>query len=177
MKKIQFGYDNSKNPTGAWEGMSIDGKTHLYEADFYGFIEDKLSNNYVVAKVTEDKEYQEISKFIVRPALADIYYDLSGTIFLNMEHTNLSENIEKMVNNLGDDVSLLSDIVDKLSEYIRLSNDKPLKVLSENEIIITTSILPNVFENKNVCLKSCHLSFSEMASQYNNSYVDNDKIR
>ena len=100
MKKIEFGYANEKEPKGSWEGIGIKQGMLLTEADLYGFV--KVGNNsYVVAKVTKDEynRYQELlDKFLVRPALADLYPDGSGIIFLDQEQSLEAYQLEEYLN-------------------------------------------------------------------------------
>lgn len=178
MKKIEFGYANEKEPKGSWEGIGIKQGMLLTEADLYGFV--KVGNNsYVVAKVTKDEynRYQELlDKFLVRPALADLYPDGSGIIFLDQEQSLEAYQLEEYLNS-----PQVKDRISSIEDVISLSNgvvpaDKAFKLLTAQERVVTTSINHDAFERKNSALKKCHLSFSELQMRYEQQLSESENV-
>ena len=168
MKKIEFGYANEQNPKGSWQGTGIKPGLLLTEADYYGAIKYE-DNSYIVAKVVKDEygHYPDlVDKFIVRPAIADMYVDGSGIIFLDQEQSLEGQQIENYLNDVlvKDKISNVNDIV-SLCNGIHIA-DRSFTFLTLNDTVITTSILHEVFESRNTALKNCRQSFSELQSYY-----------
>ena len=95
MKKIEFGFSNDSNPTGSWEGLGIKEGLMINDADYYGAIHYE-GYNYIISKVVDDEycRYPEfVGKFIVRPALCDVYADGSVTMYLNSEENIVSKKL------------------------------------------------------------------------------------
>jgi len=169
MKKIEFGYANEMNPTGSWQGIGIKEGLLLTEADYYGAIKYE-DNSYIVAKVKEDQygRYPHlVEKFIVRPAIADMYKDGSGVILLNQAESLVTEQLEAHLNN-----SEISNKINNINDIINYCNgvqmaDKSFTFLTMEERFIATSIIPEEFERKNNALKSCHAPFSELIETLN----------
>jgi len=115
MKKIEFGFANEKNPTGSWQGTGINEELAVTDAEYYGAVKFD-GNSYIIAKVTEDKFGHWpnlVGRFIVRPAVADVYSDGSGIIFLDQEQSLRGNQIENFLNNeqVKDKIGNLDDIV------------------------------------------------------------------
>lgn len=164
MKQIEFGYSNDVDPKGSHEGMGIKPGLFLTEADYYGAVEYD-GNSYIVAKVVEDKynRYPElVGKFIVRDAIADMYVDGSGSLFLNQEQSLTAHQLENYLNseNIKNRITNLNDILN-LCNGVHKANNMFL-LLEMNPYFSSTSILPQAFEEKNEALKNCHKSFSEL---------------
>ena len=168
MKRIEFGYSNDLNPTGSFEGIGIKEGVLLTEADYYGAVEFE-GNSYVIAKVTEDlygRYPQLVGKFIVRPAIVDLYVDGSGTLFLDQTESSISQQIEYFINNDAirdkirgvDAICLYSQDLHKASKAFTI-------IGMDTEKVLSTSIMHEVFEEKNEALKRCHSSFSNLQSQ------------
>ena len=103
MKKIEFGYANDYKPSGSWQGLGIKEGLLLADAEYYGVV-NYGRDSFIVAKVIEDKygRYpQLLGNFIVRPAIADMYPDGSGILFLDQEQSGIGEQIEKYLYRLN----------------------------------------------------------------------------
>mgnify|MGYP003290862550 CR=1 FL=1 len=170
MKRIEFGFANEMNPRGSWEGIGIKPGVMLTEADYYGAVKYD-SDSYVVAKVTSD-EYGNcpnlLGNFIVRPAIADLYPDGSGIIFLDQEESSISQQIEASLNR-----SYVKNEISDIKDVYRYCNgvtqcDKSFLLLTMDDNFMVTSILHEVFERKNNALKSCHDTFSQLQEQVTN---------
>lgn len=164
MKKIEFGYSNDIDPKGSHEGMGIKPTLLLTEADYYGAIEYE-GNFYIVAKVVEDKydKYPNLlGKFIVRDALADMYPDGSGILFLNQDQSLFARKLESFLNHeyVKGRINNLDDILKNCNGIHKANN--MFILLEMGETILSTSILSEAFEEKNEALKNCHKSFSEL---------------
>ena len=167
MKKIEFGYSNDLEPTGSHEGMGLKPGLFLTDAEYYGAIKYE-DNSYIVAKVTKD-EYGRfphlLGNFIVRPAIADMYVDGSGTIFLDQEESMISQQLEARLNN--------PQIKDRISNIIDVKNycngvymaDRSFKYLTLDDSFSACSIRHEAFERKNEALKSCSGSFSQLQEE------------
>lgn len=164
MKKIEFGYANEIDPKGSWEGIGIKHGMLLTDADYYGAIE-LHGNSYIVAKVVEDKydRFPElVNNFIVRGAVADMYADGSGTLFLDQEQSFEAQQIENYLNQdlVKNKINDFSDIVGYV-KGLQPAN-KFFTLLSMNDKVIATSITHEAFEIKNEAIKNCRQTFSEM---------------
>lgn len=176
MKKIEFGYSNDYNPKGSWEGIGIKPGLLLTDAEYYGAIKYD-GNSYIVAKVIED-EYGKfphmLGNFIVRPAIADLYADGSGVIFLDQEESILSQQLETSLNE-PQNKNIITGINDIINNYNGIHfADKSFQFLTMEDSFITTSITHEAFERKNDLLKNCRSSISELQEQLN---MDNNYRR
>ena len=166
MKKIQFGYSNDMNPKGSCEGIGLKENLPLFEADYYGTI--KYENvSYLIAKVTNNTNPEFNNKFIVRPAIADLYPDGSGTIFLDQEQAYIAKNIEEVLNKpeIKEKIKNQKDILNLLSGAF--PPDRSFTFLTMDDSFVTTSIIHEAFERKHEALLTCHNSFSELQEQLN----------
>lgn len=164
MKQIKFGYSNDIDPKGSHEGMGIKPGVFLTEANYYGAVEYD-GNSYIVAKVVEDKynRYPHlVGKFIVRDAIADMYADGSGCLFLNQEQSLTAQQLENHLNseNIKNRITTANDIL-IFCNGVHKAN-KMFTLLEMDTYFSATSILPEAFEQKNEALKNCHKSFSEL---------------
>lgn len=176
MKKIEFGFSNDYDPKGSWEGIGIKPGLLLTDAEYYGAIKYE-DNSYIVAKVVED-EYGRfphlLGNFIVRPAIADMYVDGSGTIFLDQEETMVTKQLESRLNSsqVKDRINDIDDVLNNC--YGVHMADKSFRMITmDSDTVITTSITHEAFEMKNTYLKGCRASFSKLQEQLiglNNSY-------
>lgn len=167
MKKIEFGFSNDVDPKGSWEGIGIKSGLLLTDAEYYGAIKYE-GDSYIIAKVTKD-EYNRfphlLENFIVRPAIADLYVDGSGTIFLDQKESLISQKLEIYLNTpqIKERISNIDDIL-KICNGVHKA-DKAFTFLTSEDNFITTSITHETFERKNEALKNCKGSFSEMQEQ------------
>lgn len=149
MKKIEFGFANEKNPSGSWQGIGINSEVPLTEAEYYGALKFR-GTSYVVAKVTEDKYGRWpnlVGRFIVRPAVADIYSDGSGVIFLEQEQSLNGNQLENFLNNpqFKEKIHNLDDIVNFIKNGIT-KNNEPFDACAVSDVYLTTSIKHEEFE-------------------------------
>lgn len=175
MKRIDFGFSNDFDPKGSWEGIGIKPGLLLTDAEYYGAIKYE-TNSYIVAKVVKD-EYGRfphlVDKFIVRPAIADLYVDGSGIIFLDQEESIISHQLESRLNEpqIRERVSDINGVLNNCNG-VHMA-DMSFKFLTLGDRIVTTSITHEAFERKNSALKSCKGTFSQIQEQIlnvNNNY-------
>lgn len=162
MKTIEFGYSNDTNPKGSWEGIGIKEGLMLTEADYYGVVKYE-DNSYLIAKVKKDEygRYQHLfNNFIVRPAIADLYPDGSGVIFLDQSESYQSKQLEEYLNSIKDKINSIDDIFNYCDGIVQAN--KAFTYLTLDDRINSTSISHEEFEIKNNALKKCHMSFSEL---------------
>lgn len=164
MKQIQFGYSNDIDPKGSHEGIGIKPGLLLTEADYYGAVEYE-GNSYIIAKVIEDKynRYpQLVGNFIVRDAIADMYVDGSGCLFLNQQQSHVAQQLESYLNkeNIKSRITNVTDVLNFCNGFRRAN--KMFTLLEMDSYFSATSILKEAFEEKNTALKNCHQSFSQL---------------
>ena len=169
MKKIDFGYSNDINPTGSYEGIGIKPGLLLSDADYYGSF-NYNTDNYIVAKVTEDKynNYpQLLGTFIVRQALVDMFADGSGILFLDQQENQATRMFEDMLNR-PNNINNIKNI-DDVKKILKVYNSTPVFRNVENNDtnykVIATSIRHEEFESKNYYIKNCHSSISNIMKQ------------
>lgn len=165
MEKIKFYFSNEYNPTGGTDGWGLTETSPIAEADYYGAIKYN-GNSYIVAKITED-EYNRypalLGKFIVRDAIADMYPDGSGTIYLDQVESLVSKQLEERLNSpeIIDYIHNINDVVNSCSgvgiadmsfQHLRYSG-------------YSVSIMHDVFQRKNETLKNCKGTFSQLQEQ------------
>lgn len=175
MKKIEFYFNNQPDALGPVDGLGINPGLLLPDAEYYGAIKYE-DNSYIVAKVTKD-EYGRfphlLGKFIVRPAIADMYADGSRTIYLDQEESLITKQLEARLNEpqVRDRISNINDIFNNCNGVYMA--DRSFKFLTLDDSVIATSITHEAFERKNEALKSCRYSFSNLQEQLlsmNNNY-------
>ena len=167
MKKIEFGFNNSEYPNGAWEGIGINPDLLLTEAEYYGAIL-YCDESYIVAKVINDKynRYPKLlNKFIVRPAIADMRADGTGTIFLDQNETEVSKYLENTFN-YPSNKGKTNSINDILRNFMGVSKaNRAFDFLTLEDSFIVVSINHENFEIMNNALKNCSCLFSELQKQ------------
>ena len=173
MKKIEFGFSNDKSPTGSWQGIGIKEGLMLTEAMYYGAVQYD-GNNYIIAKVVEDtyNRFPNLKgNFIVRQALCDIYADGSSVLMLNQDESIVTKKMEEYLNSnqVKDKINGYDDIIKLVSGIHRAPNSFLLAELDST--IIATSILPEVFEEKNYNIKNCHSPISELQGSLSRNYT------
>lgn len=160
MKRIEFGFANEQDPRGSWQGIGITEGMPLMAAEYYGAI-NYGKDSFIVAKVLEDKygrNPQLVDNFIVRPAIADMYADGSGVLFLDQEQSNIGEHIEQYLNTVKGRINSYEDIL-KYCDFVQRGN-KFFDLITDTDDIIATSIRHEVFEERNNALKNCRATFS-----------------
>lgn len=170
MKKIEFGFDNNLNPTGSWQGIGIKPKVMLLEAEYIGSVSIE-GNNYIIVKtVDKSRNYQENMLF-VRKALVDLFPSGNGILYLNQNENEITNGLENLLNNpnIKDKISTVEDIIQVCSaaNYSLPS----FRIIESSPEIIATSILPEVFEEKNNAINNCHKTFTQMQNGNTNSFT------
>ena len=180
MQRMEFGYSNDKNPTGSWEGIGLKHGLMLTEADYFGAVK-MDGDQFVVVKVTEDEynRYPELlGKFMVIPAIADLYPDGSGNIFLSQEGNDVSEQLQTYLNRSAykDTFTSVDDFIGAISGLSRA--DRSFDFLTNPNYnegnIVVTSILPAAFEKKKNAINHCQGSFSSLSQQIMDMHMDMD---
>lgn len=175
MKKIEFGYSNDLNPNGSYEGIGIKPGLLLCDADYYGAIEYE-GNNYIIAKVVSDeyKRYpQLLDNFIVRKALCDLYPDGSCILMLDQNEDVITQQIESYLNQEGvkNYINSPEDIFKVCNNDVHRAPASFLLAEINSDVVLSTSIMSEVFEEKNEAIKNCHKSFSTLQTQISDSYT------
>ena len=172
MKILHFGYDRSSHPYGTFEqeglGLKENGKL---VGPTYGELIDVINlynENYIIYKVinafNNDERY--IGKYEVRRAIADLYANGTGVLYIDKKKDYNSEKLETIIN-YDDFQNRLANGEDfiKILDVLPSDNyafDGVLKMKDENECINVCTIDHDVFEYKNSLLKKCLSSMSDM---------------
>ena len=170
MKKIEFGFDNNLNPTGSWQGIGINPKVMLLDAEYIGSISIE-GNNYIITKtVKQTRNYQE-NMFLVRNALVDLFPSGSGILYLSQNENEITNGLENLLNNpnVKDKIITVEDVlrVCSAANYSMPS----FRIIESSPKIIATSILPEVFEEKNNAINNCHKTFTQIQSENTISFT------
>ncbi len=166
MKKIEFGYSNDQVPHGSWEGIGIREGVFITDGEYLGSFECD-TNHYIVSNVEIPKVG---NRLIVRQALCDLYADGSVQLYLNQDENHISRDIEEYINRNG-----VKENIKSVEDVIKLSNGlhpsyKSFMLLETDNTIIATSILPDVFNEKNDAIKYNQRSISDLSIERNNSF-------
>lgn len=172
MKILHFGYDRSSHPYGTFDeeglGLKENGKlvgpTH---GELICVI--KLYNdNYIVYKVIKafNNDERYIGKYEVRRAIADLYSNGTGVLYIDKKKDYNSERLEAIINfdDFQNRLAAGEDFI-KILDILPSNNyafDGVLKMKDENECINVSTIDHDVFEYKNNLLKACLSSMSDM---------------
>lgn len=170
MKKIEFGFDNNLNPTGSWQGIGINPKVMLLDAKYIGSISIE-GNNYIITKtINQTRNYQE-NMFLVRNALVDLFPSGSGILYLSQNENEITNGLENLLNNpnVKDKIITVEDVlrVCSAANYSMPS----FRIIESSPKIIATSILPEVFEEKNNAINNCHKTFTQIQSENTISFT------
>lgn len=170
MKKIEFGFDNNLNPTGSWQGIGINPKVMLLDAEYIGSVSIE-GNNYIITKtVNQTRNYQE-NMFLVRNALVDLFPSGSGILYLSQNENEITNGLENLLNNpnVKDKIITVEDVlrVCSAANYSMPS----FRIIESSPKIIATSILPEVFEEKNNAINNCHKTFTQIQSENTISFT------
>ena len=170
MKKIEFGFDNNLNPTGSWQGIGINPKVMLLDAEYIGSVSIE-GNNYIIVKTVEQSRNYQENMFLVRNALVDLYPSGSGILYLSQNENEITNGLENLLNNpnIKDKISTVEDVlrVCSAANYSLPS----FRIIESSPNIIATSILPEVFEEKNNAINNCHKTFTQMQNGNTNSFT------
>ena len=177
MKTIEFGYDNSNNPTGSFEGISLEtepGK-YIYKGNYFGAI-NYNGDDYIVAKVIEaDSNHPELNnRFVVRSAIADLFSDGSGTIYLDQEQSFNGKTLEEELNRKREQLENITDICRVLNtNYGKRSFDA---LTFDKDNILVTAIRHDIFTRRKEALNNCTKSIVEMSLEQEILYKKNDSL-
>ncbi len=176
MRKIDFGYDMSMNPTGSHEGIGLAPGLMLTSADYYGVVSYD-GNEHVVVKVSEDKfnHYPHLlGKFVVIDSAYDLYADGSGTLFLDQDQSVTSRQIEERINSdeVKGKITNIGDVINYCGGGLVPAPIKyKLLEVYEGMPVVSTAIRHSVFEAKRDAIKGCHKSISDMQTELSNDYT------
>ena len=162
MKKIKFGFANESDPKGSFQGIGLKEGLLILDGEYIGAIS-CCGDTYVVAKIHECLNHPEyVGKYIARKALYDMYKDGSGVLFLNQKEDYIIVKLESLINRCAEKQEIKSaEDLTKISDSI---GPAPVifKLAEQYDEILSCSIQPSVFEEKNELIKSCQSSFSEL---------------
>ncbi len=168
-KKVDFGYDNSLNPNGSFEGIGLTGKgIGPISGEFIGVI-NVNNNNYLVTKIINSYKDECNGKIDVRKSLADLYADGSGILYIDQRYSNDCQELEKILNSKPVKNALLKGINIKdvfPSDFVPFSFD----CVTKSNNIIATAIKHEVFEGKRNLISNCHNSISSMQQEIEKNY-------
>lgn len=161
MKNIQFGFDNGLNPSGSWQGIGINQRIMLLNANYIGSISID-DNNYVVA---QDTNNILDNAFVVREALVDLFPDGSYVLYLNQDESKVTSGLETLLREQSSkkEIESIQDVIE-ICPVARLSIPA-FRLVETSPKIIATSILPEIFEEKKNAIKNCHNSFSQLQKE------------
>lgn len=140
MKKVEFGFSTSENPTGSWEGIGINSMPEgAVSGDFLGIV-DINGEDYLVSRTTlafgNDPKY--MGKLTVRRVTKEKYFDASGVLFLDMEENETTRATAEVLEEEKITEESIKPLINK--EYDSLIN--------RSDEIIATSINHEAFERK-----------------------------
>ena len=139
MKKINYGYDISDNPIGSFQGIGIKDKPEgAVSAEFIGIIS-VSDDDYLVGRTTEafGRNSEDIGKIVARRVMSQRFDDGSGILFIDMEESQITKAIEKVMEEKK-----------VTEESLRNVTNKKYDNLIQGEEITATSIRPDVFDRK-----------------------------
>ena len=176
MKKVSFGYENSMNPVGSFEGIGLGGgAVGPTEGEFIEVINlmDQMDNNYLVTRITNTFKgsEHEIGKIDVRRVLADLFPDGSAILYVDQTHSYDCERIEQILN-----TSRAKGLIEDNVKARELCTGKrpafSFECATNKEKIVVTAIPHEVFENKKQLISRCRSSFSDMQRKLEEQYVN-----
>jgi hypothetical protein len=175
MKQVHFGFSNDLNPTGSFEGIGLgmtEGSKNVgpVNGEFLEFM--NINNeDYLVSKAAlvfgNDARFKD--KYIVRRAIADLYSDGSGLVFLDQYFSPECQRLEEMLN-----VQRYKELLERgrLPHEIcggyksSAAFDCLVKKDLEDVAFLATAIPHETFERKKTGLMmASNYSFSELGSK------------
>ena len=163
MKKIDFGSDDSLRPTGSWKSLGLG--NGVVSGELVGLF-NFGGEDYIVTKVGNtfpDSKYEENDMMVSR-AIADLYKDGSGNIFVDQGDSFVCRDFEELLNS-----EKAHTLLDKGVPIVDICNGYPVsdafRVLLDRYSISAVAISHEVFENKKRQLSQCHSSFSDMMAE------------
>lgn len=168
MKKIDFGREESSNPTGGFEKIGTDdGVLNAELIDFIGID----GNNYLVSKVTDCFNKSSINPggIYVKEALVDIYADGSTVMFLNNGNKEMCDALEKTLNSYQ-----IADLIKNGASLNSIIGNsfvpKSFDIASLTDLLLATEINEDVFEHKKELINNCHHTISFMQEEVDKLY-------
>lgn len=166
MKEVHFGYDNSNRPSGSHEGLGLTGRASgPVTGELLGFICGR-DGNYMAVKVNlafGNKE-SDLGRVEVREALADIYPDASGILFVNQDKSRECQQLEDLLNS-----PKAQSLIERGISIQEICSGSMVpfsfECVSRGETVSATAIKPEVFEQKKQLIDRCHKSFSDMQAE------------
>ena len=171
MKILHFGYNNSSNHfiSSTQEGLGLKKDGKLIGPTYGELIEviNYYSEVYIIYKVIKafDNNKDYIGKYEVRRAVADIYANGTGTVYIDSQKDFGALKLESIINSL--------EFQDKISQGISFNTllnvshndsyafDGALKI-KDNETVSVCALSHDAFENKKRLLKMCLSSMADM---------------
>lgn len=174
-KIVSFGFDSSPNPNGVLElpGLNEHKEVGPIKAEFIGFIGDK-GDHYLVSRVIETYDSEDqIGQIDVRRALADIYPDGNGKLYLDSAHTlecriwARALSSEKTKKALERGVSL---------EKILPENSVPFSFncVTQYDYFNAIAIKHEAFERKKALINGSYKTFSQLQEEIENTLGENN---
>lgn len=172
MKSVHFGSENSSNPTGMHENIGVgEGNNIIVKGDFIGVI-NIGDNNYLVARTTMAFNDDQVGKITVRRAIADIYPDGSGILYLDQLHSNDCKKLEELLNSnraqtLLNEGKCVTDICDAHMPDRCFDMLTSEQYLGQYADIVATAIRHEVFEKKKADINGRKDTFSNLQRKIN----------
>ena len=157
MTKVDYGFNLSEEPVGAFEGLGINEKTEgPVTADFLGIIK-YSGEDYLIGRTTmafkDDPRY--LGKITARRATAEIYPDGTGTIFLDINENDTTRKLEEEFNSKNTTTESLSSMINHRYDSVTMGDE-----------ITATSIRTVVFEKKKMVNDTLDGHLDETRSKY-----------
>ena len=174
-KIVSFGFDSSPNPTGQFEAPGLNEHKTIgpIRGEFLGFI-GYNGENYLVSKVIETYDSEDqIGKIDVRRALADIYPDGYGKLYLDSAHTLGCRTFERILNS--------ERTKDKLDRGISLDKIVPdnsfpfaFNCVTQLDYFNAIGISHEAFERKKALINGNYKTFSQLQEEIENTLGENN---
>lgn len=164
MQKIDFGYENSMNPKGIFEGIGISsGSKGAVSGEFLGVFQ-RDGMNYLVARTTMAFKGEGIGQIVVRRALADLYHDGYGNLFIDQLCSEDCKKFETLLNSnyAQNQLNKGTELRDICGGCLPSKSFECVTKKSEYVSIIAVAIRHEVFEEKRSLLGRSRLPMSEM---------------
>ena len=177
MKIVKYGYENSQNPTGSFEGIGFNMRENgkcvgPVTGEYLGVVRIS-SDDYLIARTKEafanDENY--VGNTCVRRALADLYPDGSGILFIDQETDHMCRQLERLF-----DHEKTRELMDSGIDAKRIcGGDIPpfaFECVTRGDKVFATAIEHDAFEEKRALISRCHNSFSNLEKELEQNYVD-----
>lgn len=166
MKKVHFGYENSNRPVGSFEGLGVsDEAKGPIQGNFIGIL-NYMDKDFLITKVSLAYKTVEnqVGKIDVRDAIADIYPDGSGVLYIDRQKSDECLQLENLFND--------EKTKELLQKGVSINNIFTGGILSfafecvtKSDVILATSIKHEIFEKKKQLISCCNHSFSDLQQE------------